>query len=91
MADPPLPAPRAARVADYLDLIRWNRPAGSYLLLWPTLSALWIAAHGFPGWHLLAVFDRSASYAAVIVGCVALAAIATVAAARLARPAAPGY
>ncbi len=56
MADPPLPAPRAARVADYLDLIRWNRPAGSYLLLWPTLAALWIAAHGFPGWHLLAVF-----------------------------------
>jgi 4-hydroxybenzoate polyprenyltransferase len=40
----------------YLDLIRWNRPAGWLLLLWPTLSALWIAAHGFPGWHLLAVF-----------------------------------
>jgi len=40
----------------YLDLIRWNRPAGWLLLLWPTLSALWVAAHGFPGWHLLAVF-----------------------------------
>ena len=40
----------------YLALIRWNRPAGSYLLLWPTLSALWIAAGGFPGWHLLIVF-----------------------------------
>ena len=40
----------------YLDLIRWDRPAGSYLLLWPTLSALWIAANGFPGWHLLLVF-----------------------------------
>jgi 4-hydroxybenzoate polyprenyltransferase len=40
----------------YLDLIRWNRPAGWLLLLWPTLSALWIAAHGWPGWHLLAVF-----------------------------------
>ena len=40
----------------YLDLIRWNRPAGWLLLLWPTLSALWIAAQGFPGWHLLAVF-----------------------------------
>src|SRR3954462_13370508 len=40
----------------YLDLIRWNRPAGWLLLLWPSLSALWIAAHGFPGWHLLAVF-----------------------------------
>ena len=44
------------RLAPYLDLIRWNRPAGSYLLLWPTLSALWLAAQGFPGWHLLAVF-----------------------------------
>jgi 4-hydroxybenzoate polyprenyltransferase len=40
----------------YLDLIRWNRPAGWLLLLWPTLSALWIAANGFPGWHLLVVF-----------------------------------
>jgi 4-hydroxybenzoate polyprenyltransferase len=40
----------------YLDLVRWNRPAGWLLLLWPTLSALWIAAHGFPGWHLVAVF-----------------------------------
>ncbi len=44
------------RVALYLDLIRWDRPAGSLLLLWPTLSALWIAADGFPGWHLLLVF-----------------------------------
>ena len=40
----------------YLALIRWNRPAGWLLLLWPTLSALWVAAHGFPGWHLLTVF-----------------------------------
>ena len=44
------------RLALYLDLIRWDRPAGWLLLLWPTLSALWIAADGFPGWHLLAVF-----------------------------------
>ena len=40
----------------YLDLIRWNRPAGWLLLLWPTLSALWVASDGFPGWHLLLVF-----------------------------------
>ncbi|QDL39247.1 4-hydroxybenzoate octaprenyltransferase [Rhodoferax sediminis] len=40
----------------YLDLIRWSRPAGWLLLLWPTLSGLWIAAGGFPGWHLLVVF-----------------------------------
>ena len=45
-----------SRLALYLDLIRWDRPAGTYLLLWPTLSALWIAAGGWPGWHLLAVF-----------------------------------
>ena len=44
------------RLALYLDLIRWSRPAGWLLLLWPTLSALGIAANGFPGWHLLAVF-----------------------------------
>jgi len=44
------------RLALYLALIRWNRPAGWLLLLWPTLSALWLAAGGFPGWHLLVVF-----------------------------------
>jgi len=44
------------RLRLYLALIRWDRPAGSYLLLWPTLTALWIAAGGFPGWHLLLVF-----------------------------------
>jgi 4-hydroxybenzoate polyprenyltransferase len=40
----------------YLELIRWDRPAGWLLLLWPSLSALWVAADGFPGWHLLSVF-----------------------------------
>ena len=49
-------APPPSRLQLYLDLIRWNRPAGWLLLLWPTLSALWIAADGFPGWHLLIVF-----------------------------------
>jgi 4-hydroxybenzoate polyprenyltransferase len=44
------------RLSLYLDLIRWSRPAGWLLLLWPTLGALWVAAGGFPGWHLLAVF-----------------------------------
>jgi 4-hydroxybenzoate polyprenyltransferase len=50
----------AAAVAEkfrlYLDLIRWDRPAGWLLLLWPSLSALWVAAGGWPGWHLLIVF-----------------------------------
>ena len=51
-----LPRSLARQLPLYLDLIRWNRPAGWLLLLWPTLSALWIAANGFPGWHLLTVF-----------------------------------
>ena len=49
------PAPRS-KLSLYLDLIRWNRPAGWLLLLWPSLSGLWLAANGFPGWHLIIVF-----------------------------------
>lgn len=50
-----MPTP-TARVRLWLDLIRWNRPAGWLLLLWPTLSALWMAAGGFPGWTLIGIF-----------------------------------
>jgi len=46
----------ASRLPLYLNLIRWDRPAGWLLLLWPSLSALWVAAGGFPGWHLVTVF-----------------------------------
>ena len=46
----------ARRLSLYLNLIRWDRPAGWLLLLWPGLSALWMAAGGYPGAHLLAVF-----------------------------------
>lgn len=49
--------PLRLRLSLYLDLIRWSRPAGWLLLLWPTLSALWLAAGGFPGWHLVLVFS----------------------------------
>jgi len=49
-------APSPSRLALYLHLIRWDRPAGWLLLLWPTLAALWLAGDGFPGWHLLVVF-----------------------------------
>lgn len=53
---PPNPSLPRSKLALYLQLIRWDRPAGWLLLLWPTLSALWVAAGGFPGWHLLGVF-----------------------------------
>ena len=32
----------------FIALTRLNRPIGIYLLLWPTLLALWFAADGFP-------------------------------------------
>ncbi|OJX13168.1 MAG: 4-hydroxybenzoate polyprenyltransferase, partial [Burkholderiales bacterium 68-20] len=47
---------RRSRLSLYLDLVRFNRPAGWLVLVWPTLVALWVAAGGFPGWHLLVVF-----------------------------------
>ncbi|MDY0749065.1 4-hydroxybenzoate octaprenyltransferase [Paucibacter sp. R3-3] len=40
----------------YLNLIRLDRPIGWLLLIWPTLASLWMAAEGWPGWHLLTVF-----------------------------------
>jgi 4-hydroxybenzoate polyprenyltransferase len=44
------------RLPLYLQLMRADRPIGVLLLLWPTLWALWIAAGGFPDWHLLLIF-----------------------------------
>ncbi len=54
-------APRPAltlreRLAIYAQLTRFNKPIGSYLLLWPTLWALWIAADGVPPLSLLIIF-----------------------------------
>lgn len=40
----------------YLLLTRLNRPIGIYLLLWPTLMALWFAAEGFPKISTLIIF-----------------------------------
>lgn len=44
------------RLREYALLTRLNRPIGTLLLLWPVLWALWLAAGGFPGSELLAVF-----------------------------------
>jgi len=40
----------------YVHLTRLHRPVGIFLLLWPTLSALWLAAEGMPSFGLLFVF-----------------------------------
>jgi 4-hydroxybenzoate polyprenyltransferase len=44
------------KISALLRLIRWDRPIGSLLLLWPTLWALWIAAAGVPDIDLLLIF-----------------------------------
>ena len=40
----------------WLALMRFDRPVGSLLLLWPTLAALWVAAEGAPPGALVVVF-----------------------------------
>lgn len=44
------------RLAHYWLLVRADRPIGIYLLLWPALWALWVAAEGVPPWWTLLVF-----------------------------------
>lgn len=46
----------AQRIERYARLTRLNRPIGIFLLLWPTLWGLWIAAEGKPDIHVLVVF-----------------------------------
>jgi 4-hydroxybenzoate polyprenyltransferase len=41
----------------YRQLMRLDRPIGTYLLLWPTLWALWLLSSGLPDLTLLAVFS----------------------------------
>lgn len=43
-------------LSPYIRLMRLDRPIGILLLMWPTLSALWIAAEGFPDPTVLVVF-----------------------------------
>lgn len=44
------------RTWDFLQLMRMDKPIGIYLLLWPTLWALWIAAEGVPSIKNLLIF-----------------------------------
>jgi 4-hydroxybenzoate polyprenyltransferase len=44
------------RLTLYFKLVRLDKPIGILLLLWPTLSALWIASDGQPSWQHLVIF-----------------------------------
>jgi 4-hydroxybenzoate polyprenyltransferase len=46
-----------SRLSLYLQLMRFDRPIGTLLLLWPTLWGLWIAAEGLPDPLLLVIFS----------------------------------
>jgi len=46
----------AGRLPLYASLVRLDKPVGTLLLLWPTLTALWIASDGVPSALLVAVF-----------------------------------
>lgn len=48
--------PQRVNIAALLKLMRFDKPIGTLLLLWPTLWALWIAAGGLPDAKLLAIF-----------------------------------
>ena len=45
-----------ARIDAYERLLRLDKPIGTLLLLWPTLSALWLANFGAPPLSLVVVF-----------------------------------
>ena len=45
-----------SKTSALLELIRFDRPIGTLLLLWPTLWALWVAAGGIPDYKLLVIF-----------------------------------
>ncbi|WP_048305468.1 4-hydroxybenzoate octaprenyltransferase [Halomonas sp. PR-M31] len=44
------------RIPDFLQLTRLDRPIGTWLLMWPTLWALWIAGDGMPARDTLLIF-----------------------------------
>ncbi|TVM05623.1 4-hydroxybenzoate octaprenyltransferase [Vreelandella aquamarina] len=58
-----------ARLTDFLQLTRLDRPIGTWLLMWPTLWALWLAAGGVPERSLLLIFVGGV-YAMRAAGCV---------------------
>ena len=52
------------------ELMRLDRPVGTLLLLWPTLTALWLAAEGVPAVSILSVFVLG-TFVMRAAGCVA--------------------
>ena len=47
-------------ISHYLQLMRVDRPIGTYLVIWPALWSLWVAAEGMPNPLLIIVFIAGA-------------------------------
>lgn len=43
-------------ILNYLRLMRFDKPVGIFLLLWPTLWAIWIASQGTPSFKISTIF-----------------------------------
>ena len=48
--------PQSSRLNAFVRLLRLDRPIGIYLVMWPALWALWLAAEGLPDTKLLVIF-----------------------------------
>ena len=44
------------KIMPFINLLRLNRPIGIFLLLWPTLWALWLSSNGVPDSRILIIF-----------------------------------
>ena len=44
------------KILPFINLLRLNRPIGIFLLLWPTLWALWLSSYGMPDLRTLGIF-----------------------------------
>lgn len=53
---PDVRLPAKERLKDFIALMRFDKPIGTLLLLWPTLMALWFAADGMPSGKHLFIF-----------------------------------
>ena len=47
---------RIKKLEAYKRLMRMDKPIGTFLLLWPTLWALWLASAGHPDWTVVVIF-----------------------------------
>ena len=47
-------------IGPYWRLMRFDKPVGTLLVLWPVLWGLWLAAEGFPSLYLLVIFSLGA-------------------------------